>query len=191
MVLFLGAAIAGGIGAIAKTGFGIYQMIKGNKMAKENQRPTYEIPEEVKQNLTQSQMMALEGMPAEQQKLYVQNTQRGMAGQLRGLSSRKAGLTGVTAAAQQEQDSYQNLLAMDVQARNQNQQQLMQARGDMASFKDRQFDVNKMQPYMMKEMQAQGMMGAGAQNMMGGFSDASSMASNAMIGSEAQNIMRG
>lgn len=160
------AAILGGVQTVT----GIAQYIKGRKLAKENKRPSYEIPNEIKQNLTQAQMMALEGLPAEQKKQYVDNIQRSQNFTLGAMDDRKAGLTGLSSLMQNSNDAYRNLLSMDAQAKQANQQQLMGQRGIMANYKDKAFDFNKVQPYEAAAQAAQAMQGAGMQNAFGGLS---------------------
>lgn len=156
------------IAPMLETGYGAYQFIQGQKAKKGLERPEYEIPEEIKANLSQAELMALEGLPAQQKQEYIENIGRATATGLRGLKTRKAGLAGVEGLAQTETDAYKQLLGMDVAAKRQNIQNLMSQRETMAGFKERQFDINKMQPYLQKYGEAQAMIGAGAQNIMAG-----------------------
>lgn len=150
---------------IGKQVFGYHQYLKGLKQKEGLVRPEYEIPQEVQQNLTQAQLMALEGLPAEQKRQYIQNIQRSMTSNLAALTGRKAGLVGVSGLAQTEADAYGNLLGMDAQARQANQQQLMQQRALMGDQKALQWQINQMQPYLQSYGEAQGLIGAGTQNM--------------------------
>ena len=148
--------------------FGQYQYLQGlkEKDALEGERPEYEIPEEYAQNLSQAQMMALEGLPAEQKKQYIENLMRTTTGMLSNLTGRKSGLVGVGGVGQMEADMYRNLLGADVTARMANQQTLMGERRGMAEQKAMQWQINQMQPYLQDYNQAQGLIGAGAQNTM-------------------------
>lgn len=149
---------------VGKQAFGYYQYLKGMKQKEGLVRPEYEIPQEVQQNLTQAQLMALEGLPAEQKRQYIQNIQRSMTSNLAALTGRKAGLVGVSGLAQTEADAYGNLLGMDAQARQANQQQLMQQRALMGDQKALQWQINQMQPYLQSYGEAQGLIGGGIQN---------------------------
>ena len=146
--------------------FGQYQYLKGLKEMEGLERPEYEIPEEYAQNLSQAQMMALEGLPAEQKKQYIENLMRTTTGMLSNLTGRKSGLVGVGGVGQMEADMYRNLLGADVTARMANQQTLMGERRGMAEQKAMQWQINQMQPYLQDYNQAQGLIGAGAQNTM-------------------------
>lgn len=145
-----------------QTGYGLYKQSK-------NKRPTYEIPQEIKENLTDAQQTALMGLPEEQRQMFLSNVQRGAAMGLSQMSSRKGGLAGIAALNQNQNDAYGNLLAMDSQARMQNKGALMQQRQVMADYKDQAFQLNKLNPYYENTAQNQAMIGAGMQNMSQGF----------------------
>lgn len=158
------AAIGGYIAGGMTNALAVYQYHKGRKMQKGNVRPTYNIPEEITANLTDAQRMALEGLPAEQKQQFINNIQRSQNFGLSALSDRKAGLSGLGSLVQNTTDAYSNLLTQDAAARMQNQQSLMNARGQMAQYKDQAFELNKLNPYYEKEAAAQALMGAGMQN---------------------------
>ena len=163
----IGLAIAAGIG-LAKLGVGIAQQRKGKKLEEATDRPDYEIPEEVFQNLNQAQQMALQGLPAEQKKQYIQNLQQSGQFALSQSGSRKAGLTGIAQLNQQQNFGMQNMLAMDAQARQQNQMQVMQQRQNVAGFRDQAFELNQLNPYYEDISQARGLQSSGLQNIFSG-----------------------
>jgi hypothetical protein len=152
----------------AQTAFGIAQLVKGKKMERNNKRPTYEIPDEVKKNLSQAQMQAMGGLPEAQKNQYIQNLQRAGNFGLSAMSDRKGGLAGLESLVQGQNDAYTGLLSADAQAHQQNLQNLQQQRQNMAEYQDKSFDYNKDQPYQQKLAQSQALMGAGLQNIGGG-----------------------
>jgi hypothetical protein len=156
------------IPAIAQTGYGIYQAIKGAKMAKGLERPEYQIPEEIKSNLSQAQRLALEGMTAEEQQNWVDNIQRSGNFALRALGDRKAGLAGIAGVQQGMTDAYRQVGETDAQMRRQNISQLMQQNQVMAGYKDKEFELNEMNPFLAAAKAAESMKGAGVQNIFGG-----------------------
>jgi len=176
MPVSLSAINAGISGAV-----GVAQYIKGAKLAKQNKREDYEIPEEAKQNLSQAQLNALEGLPAEQKAEYIQNTQRQQNFGLNALGDRKAGLAGLATLTQQGNDANKSLLSMDAAARQQNQQGLMDARTQMAGFKDKQFELNKLLPFQANAQAAQGLKGAGLQNISGALGSVTNTLENSAI----------
>lgn len=154
------------IPAVAQGVYGLAQLFKGASM--NAKRPEYQIPDEVKQNLTQAQMQSFEGLPAEQKKQYLENLQRGQAFQAKQLNDRSSGVAGIASMAQSQNDALKNLLGMDAQARMQNQANLMQQRSNMAQYQDKAFQINQMEPYMQQAQAAESLKGAGLQNIFGG-----------------------
>lgn len=157
------------LGAV-QAGIGIYQYAKGKSDMNKLNRPTYNIPDEVKENLTDAQLQALEGLPEAQKKQYIENVQRARSASLSRARDLKSGLVGLSGVYQNEVDAYKSLLGQDVAARQANQVKLSQARGQMAQYKDKQFEVNQMQPYKQAYNEAQSMQGSGMQNIVGGLS---------------------
>lgn len=152
---------------IAQGGVGAYQLIKGSAELANNKRPEYQIPDEIKNNLTMAQQQALEGLPEEQRKIFIENIQRSSANAISQAQDRRSGLVGLTGIAQSESDAYRNLLAMDVAARQANQAKVVAANKEMATYKDQAFEANQMEPYRYKQNQANAMIGSGMQNLFG------------------------
>ena len=151
----------------AQLGFGAYQYFKGQSEAKNLRRPTYQIPDEVKQNLSDAQLRALEGLPEEQKKAYVDQVNQASGAVLNRARDLNAGLSGLAGIHQNKLNAYQKLLADDAAARQNNQNILMQQRSNMAQYKDKAFEKNQMEPYTQGYNKAQALQGAGLQNMMG------------------------
>lgn len=170
MPLLVASAISGGI----SLGMGAYKAYQGSKQEQEGRdamkrivTPEYQIPDEIKQNLKESELRALEGMPSAQKKDYIQNIERSQQQQLQASADRKGGLLGIQSSAQQATDAFTNLVSMDAQARAENQQKLQQNRLIMAQEKQKQFDIKEGR-YQQSLASAQGMIGAGMQNKMSG-----------------------
>lgn len=158
-----------------QTGTGIYQAVKGNQMARSMDRPEYEIPQGVLDNLTDAQIQAIRGLPQEQISLYLDNVARSEQSALEAMSTRNAGLTGLSNVQQQSNDANRDLLSMNAQQRQINEKALMSARTDVAGYEDKAFQTNQMQPYLDMMQGAQAMKGAGIQNIMGGVQAGASM----------------
>lgn len=140
--------VAAGVASGAATMAGV-KYIKGRRDAKRDaqNRPQYQVPNEVQQNLTAAQQDALQGLPEEQKQMYLSNIARGQASSLNQIGSRNGGLAGVAAVNQNGNDAYGNLLSMDSAARQQNKQQLYNQRQNVADYKDQAFQFNKVNPY--------------------------------------------
>jgi hypothetical protein len=155
------------IPAAMQAGTGLYQMIKGQQDASKLNRPTYQIPEEIKSKLTLAQQRSLEGMPDASKKLFIDNMQRSSAFGLRNLSSRQAGLAGIPELVQGQTDQGRQMATQDAQARLINEQNLGAVQSEMAGYRDKAFDVNQLTPYTQKAQAAQALIGAGLQNIGG------------------------
>lgn len=166
----IGAVIAGTQAAI-----GIGQAVAGYSKLKNLTRPEYQIPSEIEQNMSEAELMSYYGMPDAQKQSYMQNIQRSGQQALSGTADRKGGLGMVSAIQQNQQDSYSNLLSADVQQRMQNIQNAQNMRSVMAGYKDKAFQMNEMEPYQQDYAEAQGLIGAGMQNVMGGLQSGGQM----------------
>lgn len=135
-------------GGLSNIFLGIYQGVQAEKYKNEaGTRPEYEIPDAIKSMMSTSQLLAAEGMPAEQRQKLVQDYERQMSGSLQGIADRKGGLTGVAAAGQQANDAATNISVMDVNARQQNQKRLMANQQVMGNYQDQEWMLNKFSPY--------------------------------------------
>lgn len=157
---------AGG-GATAALGAG--QLLYGMYDQKRNKRPEYKIPDEAYQNLNQAQQEALQGMPAAVQQQYINNLNQSSAYALSQAGSRRAGLTGVAALNQNQNQALQGLAAQNAQVQMQNRQQLYGMRNQLADYKGQAFQFNQVNPYYERTAQNQALMGAGMQNISQGF----------------------
>jgi len=167
-------AIGAGISAASS----LYGMYKGNEQKKAGEKamgnlvkPTYEIPKELYENLSDAEKMEVEGLPAEQKKQFVQNVSRAQQSALKNQADRKGGLMGLQSSLQAETDAYTNLSSMDAAAQKESelrkQQEIKNARGAIAQAKDTQFNAQNAD-YQQGLQGAQGMIGSGMQNVMGG-----------------------
>ena len=153
-------------GNLAKTGFGIYQGVKANKMAQGLERPDYQIPDEVYQNLDQAEIMMLEGLPAEQKRSYLDNIERTTQSALENIDKRKGG-SGFTQAIQLEQDAQKNLLAQDVAQKQANIAEAMRQRQNVAGYKDKKQE-DQMRAYEDQAAAIEALTGASIENIFGG-----------------------
>lgn len=161
-------------GGGATVTLGAAQYLIGRHNDKKNKRPDYNIPPEIAANLSDAELSAMEGMPAEQKEAYLSNIQRGTAFGLSQMGSRKAGLTGLATLNEQQNGAYMDLLAADSAQRLMNKQNLYQARQISADYKDKEWQFDKQNPYYENKQKDQAMMGAGMQNMSQGFQSSNS-----------------
>ena len=156
--------------SLMQSATGMYQAAKGMSMKPE--RPDYEIPQEVLDNLTDAEINALQGLPDATVQQFVENAQRASQTAMAQMSGRKAGTSAIGDLYQKELDSYKDLLSQDALARVQNQSALTAARKDVASEKARAFDLNKYQPFLADAQAKRDLTGAGLKNVFGGLQTA-------------------
>lgn len=161
-------------GGGASVTLGAAQYLIGKRGEKKNKRPEYQAPGEINQNLSQAETMALEGLPEEQKQQYLSNLERGSAFGLSQLGGRNAGIAGVAALNENQNQAQFNLMSADAQARQQNQNVLMQQRQNVANYKDQAFQFNKVDPYYENVAKNNALMGAGMQNVSQGFQSSNS-----------------
>lgn len=158
------------IALLAQGGMGLYQMLKGQSEASKLQRPTYQIPEEIKAKLSDAQRRTIEGLPEASKKLFVDNMQRASAMGLRNLSTRQAGIQGLAGIADVQAQQGRQLAASDAAQRIASQEAIRGAIGaaqsEMAGYKDRVF-ADQLQKYQQEAQAAQALTGAGLQNIAG------------------------
>ena len=150
----------------AQAGTGLYQMYRGNKLAKEAEamRQDYKTPQVIEDSLTNAQIRALEGMPAEMKAEYLQNLQNSTQSGINALSDRKASISGVEGLLRNEQGSYMNLASQDASMKLGAEANLQGVQQNVAGYRDKEYDMNVFQPYMAKLGAAEAMKGAGLRN---------------------------
>lgn len=143
------AAGIGGAVSLGIAGYGHYKAGKDKKAAQAKmdslQKPKYEIPEELKKNLSEAESRAVEGLPAEQKAEFVKNLDRNSAANLKASTDRKSGLMGLQAQTSAANDASLNLVSMDAAAKRASEQQkrndILNARGVIAGAKDKAFGI--------------------------------------------------
>jgi len=176
----LAALIAAAPSAI-KMGQGIFQGAKGSRLARQNVRPTYEIPKEFQQNLAIAENMARIGLPQQQYNQAQQNFQRNQAGALRqfGRMGNPRGLAGIVRAGN---DATLGLDVADAEARMANQRSAMGFRSQIGNQQLAKQQWDKFSRYGERADAAAALQGAGRQNVMGGLSELSQIGQLAMMG---------
>lgn len=151
---------------------------KAEELEAQTVRPVYEIPASVQAYLTTAQQMALQGMPEEQRKVYLDQINRNAAYSIAGNVDRNVGLQGVSSANMALNDANANLLAMDSQQRMANINSLQQARLAYGAYEDQAFDYNKNQPYQLNAAAIRALKGAAEQAKFAGAQTVANAGSN-------------
>jgi hypothetical protein len=147
---------------------GAYQLYKGQSAADKLKRPDYQIPDEIKNKLTEAQSRVVQGLPDASKKLFIDNMQRSMDTGLRNLSSRQAGIQGLGSIVDRGVQGGRQLAGQDAAQRLRSEEQIRrdtgQAQSEMAGFENRQFQ-DQLQKYTQEAQAAQALTGAGLQNL--------------------------
>lgn len=171
-------AIIGGVGALAKTGMGIYQQRKGTRMLEEQEDPQYQASEFIKRNLATAERFEDEGIASEVKSDFMRSVDRSVAGAQEQTQSLGGGTRGVGAIVQSGVDAYSDLLSQDALARERNRAIAMSARERMADEERTEFQINELDPFERDRNYALGLQGAGMQNIAGGIDMAGQIGMN-------------
>lgn len=159
------ANIAGGL-LSGVTGF--FQRRQAKKALSKLIRPQYEIPNEILENQKKAEMAANEGLPSAQYNQAMQNIQRQQNRALMAASDRRGGLMALPGLQQQANDTQLNLDVKNAEQRLKNQQQLYGINSQVAGYRDKAFNINKLQPYQEDKNYYMNLLAAGNQNLLGG-----------------------
>ena len=156
-------AVSVGVG-VASLGYSVYKGEKASSEAKKiresNQRPTYQIPDEYKQNLQLAKQMAQIGMPQQaynNQADAIRSNQAGAVSALGNSANPGAGLAQIVRAGN---NSIGQLNAQDALARQQGTRGVMQANKDIANQKLNAQQYNQFDKYSENFNRAQALEGA-------------------------------
>jgi len=174
------AALIAAAPSVLKAGQGIMQGIKGNKLAKQNKRPTYEIPKEFQQNLAIAENMGRIGLPQQEYNRAQQNFQRNQASALRQFNrmGNPRGLAGIVRAGN---DATLGLDVADAQARMSNQRNAMGYRSQIGQQQLAKQQWDKFSKFQENADAAAALQGAGRQNVMGGLTELSQIGQIALL----------
>jgi hypothetical protein len=166
----LAGGIVAGTGILGKLFSGASQVRRGKKQLAEALKsdPGYNIPKEFEENLAKSENMARTGLPSQEYNLATTNIQRGTQAGLRQLGRMSNPFAGIAGLARSQSDSLGRLDAANAQARRQNILQAMGARRELAGQRlaKQQYAQER---YFDRVNQANALIGAGRQNVSGGF----------------------
>lgn len=163
-----GQGVANMAGGLLSGITGYFQRRKAKKELDKLSRPEYNIPNEVLQNQKMAQAAANEGLPSQQYNQAMQNIQRQQNRALTAAGSRRGALMALPGLQQQANDQLLNLDVKDAQARMANQQQLYGINSQVGQYRDKAFNINKMQPYQEDKNYYMNLLASGNQNLLGG-----------------------
>jgi len=155
------------------------------------QRPTYEIPDEAKQQLGLQQSLLNAEMPGEEQaKQNIYGSQaNAMSGLFRAAGDQGQLLSGLSAVQGGTNNALNGLQTQRAQNYYTNLSGLARAQNLMAQYRDRAFETNEMDPYMMDLQRKYDLQNSGNQEILSGINGLASTASALMGQSDgAQSV---
>jgi hypothetical protein len=161
-------AVAQGAGGLVGLVSGIGQRKKAKELLSRTQRPMYAIPAEILKSQKQAELTAGQGLPSQQYNQAMQNVLRRQNEAIKAATDRRSGMMSIAAANRAANDAGLNIDVADAEQRLRNQNTLHDVSGRTAQFRDKQFQINQMEPYIQNYNYAQSLLGAGNQNLMGG-----------------------
>jgi uncharacterized protein (UPF0254 family) len=159
------------IPSVIQAGVGIGQSFAGKRQIKKLDRPEYTMSKEFEDNLRLAQIAATEGLDAASENLMRQGVERQTQTALTQGSERGAGFMGLGGLMDSQNQNFLRMTSMDAEIRRQARQDVMKAKSDIAAEKEKEFMINKLDPYTQKLESSQALIGAGMQNVMGGMTN--------------------
>lgn len=179
-------AVSAGTGLISGIS-GLFQKSRAKKLARENVRPTYQIPSEILANKELAQLYANQGMPAEQMAQAEKGIGRSQAASLAASVDKRGGLGTIAGIQGATQNAEANLAAQSAAMRMQNIRGLMSANEQLAQYRDKAFEWNQAQKYRENAQAANALMAAGQQNINQGISGVLGGAADIYMGTKGQS----
>lgn len=146
--------------------YGIVKQSQAEKAAKNNKRPTYNIPEEEYDGERLAESQASQGMSAASKQYYLDNAGQGLSATTDAILRGGGDPNSIGSAYNNYQKGINSLSVYDDQARQQHLQGLTSAYARMSADKDKAWQVNQYGPYADKA-QAYAAQEAGAQKTIG------------------------
>jgi len=172
--------VSAGIGAVG-LGTSIYKSIKQGSEAsainKNNPRPTYQIPDEYKQNYLMAQHMAQTGIPTQQYNNQLNNINRNQAGAVGALGASANPAGGLASIVRAGDDATNKLNGQDATARQGNERYAIGQNGILGQQELAAQQYNKFDKYSENYNKAAALQGASNANLQNGINGAAGVAS--------------
>lgn len=153
-----GSAVSAGISAIS----GLSKKAKAKRMAKDNVRPTYQIPEEILKNQKLAEQTAQQGLTPEAYAKQERDIKRGTTQAIGSATDRRSGAAEIGGIQQRAADASLNLNATDASMKLANIRSLMSANQTLAGYRDKEFGYNKQANYEENAAAIRALQGAGS-----------------------------
>lgn len=170
-LMAIGAGL-GAAGSLLQTGLGLSQLLQSRKYR--TQRPTYEIPEEVGNQLALRQQQLNARMPGARQmeRNLAASAESARYNQQQGAQSSSELLAAQGATQGTTNRALRDLQIAEAQDYERRTQGLERAQMNMANARDKEFQMNEMQPYLEDAATRSALIEGGFQNISGGLASA-------------------
>lgn len=163
--------VIGGISALGKTGVGIGQLIHGNKLAKNNKRPTFDIQDEYFENRDIAGRMAQRGLSDKALDYYTTENERALGATTGALLQAGGGINSLVAAYDNFQRGASEIAAKDAELQNKNILFYMDRNDAVAKQKVQKWVIDKYEPFKDTAAAASQEKVAGVNNLFTGLSE--------------------
>lgn len=178
------------LGSLLQTGLGVGQTVAG-LLKKKPKRPTYQIPSEVKEQVSRGRIQAnasTDPLVENARENIRQNMADSVATASRGSRQGSAVLNSLGAAQMNANRATAGLADYALNIKMQREQQYNQALDKMAQERAKAFQINQMDAYIEKRDERNNLIGAGLQNTVAGANGLGASAAMAGEGGEKKGL---
>lgn len=177
MSFTIAAVATTAIGAGTQIVSGIKQTKAGNKLAANNKRPDYIIPDEYKDNVELNASQAMNGLDGDSMNYYTNQANRGLSSGIDAILQAGGNVNTIEGLYDRFDDGNLRTAAQNAQLKTQHIASLIDANKEMAGQKTQAWTLNEYEPYKDTAQLASQQKAAGAANLKNGLSSAGSLLS--------------
>jgi hypothetical protein len=163
---------------------GAIQNAKANKIMRNTQRPTYNIPSEIRANQNIAESRAGQGMSDAARTAQEQANERNLTAATGSILKGGGSVNNIGLLYGNSTDATQRMAMIDDEMRAKNIENLIEQNRQMADYKDKKWQVDVWAPYADKMQAAAALKKQGSDNMWKGINTVGSAASNYLMGEE-------
>lgn len=184
MLIAAGAQAAAGV---AQAVSGMFQNAKAKKIAAKNPRPKYYIPKAVKDNQSLIESKAGQGMSDAARNTFIQEQERGLTAGIEAILKGGGSVNNIADIYGNYSSGVARMSIIDDEMRAANIRNMIAQNNEMASFKDKEWQINVFAPYADKAQAAAALKKQGSDNLWKGINTVTSAAANYATSEMYQN----
>lgn len=171
-------AVAQGIGGIVQGVTGAFQKGKAKRMGRANKRPNYRIQQPIKDNQELIESQAGQGLTDASRQELEQQSSRGLTSSIDAILAGGGSVNNISDLYGTFQGGISKMALIDEEMRRKNIQNLVTANNQLATEKDKEWQVNVYAPYADKAQAAAALSNQGTNNMWKGINTVLSAGAN-------------